>query len=83
MDLDEVARQILDQRRRAAALTALVAALARQRARAAPGGLDDALLAKLTARAHAALGTIAAELRRSDDARRDLLREADGRPDGA
>jgi hypothetical protein len=83
MDLDGVTRQILDQQRQAAGLTARVAALARQRARAAPGGLDDALLAKLTARAHAALGAITAELRRSDDARRDLLLEADGLPDGA
>jgi hypothetical protein len=72
MDLEEVERRILEQQRRAAALTALAADLARQRTLATPAGLDAAVLTRLLDETHAALAAVKADLRRGYDERRDL-----------
>jgi hypothetical protein len=77
VDVGAIERRILDQQRQAADLTALAAALARQRTLAASGGLEDAVLTRLLTEAQAALAAVEADLRRSYDERRDLLR-ADG-----
>jgi hypothetical protein len=74
VDVGAIERRILDQQLQAADLTALAAELARQRTLAAPGGLEDAVLTRLLAEAQAALAAVEADLRRSYDERRRLLR---------